>query len=82
MSKFHAYLREVEEGFVLQDGNSRNGTTPKTLASEVGDIALDGPRDRAGTFEPRLLDALAGLAGSPDLLSGRTKIEQEAGRRG
>ena len=35
--------------------NSRNGTTPKTLASEVGDIALDGPRDRAGTFEPRLV---------------------------
>ncbi len=27
VSKFHAYLREVDEGFVLQDGNSRNGTT-------------------------------------------------------
>jgi putative transposase len=35
--------------------NSRNGTTPKTLASEVGDLRLDGPRDRAGTFEPRLV---------------------------
>ena len=35
--------------------NSRNGSTPKTLASEVGDIALDTPRDRAGTFEPRLV---------------------------
>lgn len=33
--------------------NSRNGTTPKTLATEVGDVALDVPRDRAGTFEPR-----------------------------
>lgn len=35
--------------------NSRNGSTPKTVASEVGDIALDTPRDRAGTFEPRLV---------------------------
>jgi putative transposase len=35
--------------------NSRNGTTPKTLATEVGDVALDVPRDRAGSFEPRLV---------------------------
>ena len=35
--------------------NSRNGTTPKTLASEVGDIALDVPRDRNSSFEPRLV---------------------------
>ncbi len=35
--------------------NSRNGTTPKTLACEVGDAGLDGPRDRNGTFEPRLV---------------------------
>jgi putative transposase len=35
--------------------NSRNGTTPKTVATEVGDVGLDVPRDRAGTFEPRLV---------------------------
>jgi putative transposase len=35
--------------------NSRNGTTPKTVATEVGDVALDVPRDRGGTFEPRLV---------------------------
>jgi putative transposase len=35
--------------------NSRNGFTPKTVASEVGDIDLETPRDRAGTFEPRLV---------------------------
>src|SRR6187397_3621811 len=35
--------------------NSRNGTTPKTLATEVGAVPLDTPRDRAGTFEPRLV---------------------------
>lgn len=31
-------------------GNSRNGTTPKTIGTEVGDIGLDQPRDRASTF--------------------------------
>ena len=35
--------------------NSRNGTTPKVVATEVGEVALDGPRDRAGTFDPRLV---------------------------
>jgi putative transposase len=35
--------------------NSRNGTTPKTVATEAGDIAPDTPRDRAGSFEPRLV---------------------------
>lgn len=36
-------------------GNSRNGSTAKTLSSEVGPIALDTPRDRAGTFTPQLV---------------------------
>ena len=35
--------------------NSRNGTTPKTVHSEVGSIPLDIPRDRNSTFEPRLV---------------------------
>jgi putative transposase len=35
--------------------NSRNGTTPKTLASQVGQIPLDVPRDRDGTFTPQLV---------------------------
>jgi putative transposase len=35
--------------------NSRNGTTPKTVRSQVGDIGLDVPRDREGTFIPRLV---------------------------
>ena len=35
--------------------NSRNGTTPKTLASQVGDVDLDVPRDRDGSFTPRLV---------------------------
>jgi putative transposase len=35
--------------------NSRNGSSPKTLETEVGQVGLDTPRDRAGTFEPRLV---------------------------
>jgi len=33
-------------------GNSRNGTTPKTLITDKGDIPISVPRDRNGSFEP------------------------------
>jgi putative transposase len=46
--------------------NSRNGTSPKTLATEVGDVPLDVPRDRAGTFEPRLVPKGSRRAGGLD----------------
>lgn len=36
-------------------GNSRNGTTAKTLLTEAGPIELETPRDRAGTFSPRIV---------------------------
>ncbi|MDP9776476.1 transposase-like protein [Nakamurella flavida] len=35
--------------------NSRNGSTPKTVSSQVGPVDLDIPRDRAGSFTPRLV---------------------------
>jgi putative transposase len=35
--------------------NSRNGTTPKTVATETGEVQLDTPRDRNSSFEPRLV---------------------------
>src|SRR5512135_316082 len=35
--------------------NHRNGTTPKTVLTEDGAIPLAIPRDRAGTFEPKLV---------------------------
>lgn len=35
--------------------NSRNGYTRKTLQTEAGQFELDTPRDRAGSFEPRLV---------------------------
>ena len=36
-------------------GNSRNGMTSKTVRTDVGDIRLDVPRDRAGTFAPAVV---------------------------
>jgi len=46
--------------------NCRNGSTPKTLATEVGDVALATPRDRAGSFEPRLVPKGSRRAGGLD----------------
>jgi putative transposase len=36
-------------------GNSRNGSSPKTVHTEIGPVDVAVPRDRAGTFEPVLL---------------------------
>ncbi len=35
--------------------NHRNGTTPKTLITEDGELPIEVPRDRTGTFEPQLV---------------------------
>ena len=47
-------------------GNSRNGTSSKTLYTEVGPVPLDVPRDRAGTFTPRLVPKGSRRAGGLD----------------
>ena len=36
-------------------GNSRNGTSSKSILTEDGEIEITVPRDRAGSFEPRLI---------------------------
>jgi putative transposase len=36
-------------------GNTRNGTSPKTLVTEHGKVPLDAPRDRNGSFEPKIV---------------------------
>jgi putative transposase len=48
-------------------GNSRNGSYPKTVTTEIGDVELQMPRDRNATFEPvtvakhaRRLEGLSG----------------------
>lgn len=42
---------EAPEGIA----NHRNGTSPKTVKTEVGPICIDVPRDRAGTFQPQIV---------------------------
>lgn len=37
-------------------GNSRNGKSSKTLKGESGEMTVDVPRDRNGTFEPKLIE--------------------------
>jgi transposase-like protein len=46
---------EPYEAAGRNSGNSRNGTRPKTVLTEVGPVEVDVPRDRAGTFEPKLV---------------------------
>jgi putative transposase len=36
-------------------GNARNGSTPKTLITDNGPVPIDTPRDRAGSFEPKIV---------------------------
>lgn len=46
---------EKNEAAGRGSGNSRNGTSPKTLITEAGPVPLDVPRDRNGVFAPRLV---------------------------
>src|SRR5260370_5348281 len=36
-------------------GNSRNGQSAKTIKGPFGDLALETPRDRNGTFQPQII---------------------------
>ena len=47
------YAKHAPEG--RDKGNSRNGTRSKTVLTEVGEVELDVPRDRAGSFEPQIV---------------------------
>lgn len=47
------YVKHDPAGY--QSGNSRNGATKKTLKGDFGEISLDTPRDRNGSFEPKIV---------------------------
>ena len=36
-------------------GNTRNGTSPKTLVTEHGQVPIEAPRDRDGSFQPQIV---------------------------
>jgi putative transposase len=47
------YQKYAPEG--KHTGNSRNGTSPKTIKGKRGQFQLEVPRDRNGEFEPQLI---------------------------
>jgi transposase-like protein len=53
MSEHLGYDRHDPAGH--NTGNSRNGTRAKKLLTDVGPVEVDVPRDRDGSFEPRIV---------------------------
>lgn len=53
MEQHLGYAKHAPEG--KNSGNSRNGKSTKTVRSVHGEIDLDIPRDRNGSFEPKLV---------------------------
>jgi len=47
------YEKHAPEG--KNKGNSRNGTSGKTLKSDLGDLPIEVPRDRNSEFEPQII---------------------------
>lgn len=54
------YQKYAAEG--KNTGNSRNGKTSKKLKTQYGEVAIEVPRDRAGTFEPVVVPKRSSLA--------------------
>ena len=46
---------EKHEPVVNGAGNTRNGRSRKTLKGEFGELPIEVPRDRHGSFEPKLI---------------------------
>lgn len=46
---------DKHEPVVNAAGNTRNGRSRKTLKGEFGELPIEVPRDRQGTFEPQLV---------------------------
>lgn len=49
--EMHAHLKDPE-----QERNRRNGYTPKLLKTSGGQVEIATPRDRDGSFEPRIVE--------------------------
>jgi transposase-like protein len=53
MTEHLGYEKHDPEG--RDGGNSRNGVRTKTVLTDIGEVDLDVPRDRDGSFEPRIV---------------------------
>ena len=47
---------EKHDAAGYNSGNSRNGKSSKTLKGEAGEMVIEVPRDRNGTFESQLIE--------------------------
>ena len=47
---------EKHEAAGNNSGNSRNGKSAKTVKGSFGELVLETPRDRNGTFEPQIIE--------------------------
>jgi len=54
MTEHVGYEKHDVEG--NNSGNSRNGKSAKTIKGTFGEIVLETPRDRNGTFEPQIIE--------------------------
>lgn len=53
MEEHLGYAPHAAEG--RGSGNSRNGSTGKTVRGDFGEVAIETPRDRNGEFEPKIV---------------------------
>jgi putative transposase len=53
MEQHLGYAKHDPEG--RGSGNSRNGTSAKTVRGDFGEIEMETPRDRNGSFEPKIV---------------------------
>ena len=53
MDEHLGYPKHAPEGH--HSGNSRNGYSPKTVKGDHGEVVIDVPRDRNGSFEPQII---------------------------
>ncbi len=53
MTEHLGYAKHDQAGH--NSGNSRNGKTTKALKGDFGEVPLETPRDRNGTFEPQIV---------------------------
>ena len=47
---------EKHEVAGYNSGNTRNGKSKKTLKTESGEVTIEVPRDRQGTYEPQIIE--------------------------
>ena len=62
-------------------GNIRNGTRSKTVLTEVGPVQIDVPRDRDGSFDPKIVKKRQRrLTGVDEIVLYRSELSSQGAR--